>query len=105
MGRGSADRIANGGVDCQIEVRAVRIEGIGGGHSQLFAALPPAMLADDNAWIEFIAEPRSGPHPAGRCADLNPIAVLTAGCGSRRIQFDLRVQCALRRLGSPRCWV
>jgi hypothetical protein len=49
---GTADGIANGGVDCQVEIRAVRIERIGIASSQFIATLPPAMLADDNTWIE-----------------------------------------------------
>ena len=96
MGWGAADGISNDGVNRQIKVRAVRIEGIGDAHSQLTATLPPAMLANDNAWIKGFAEPRTGPHPAGRGADVNPIAILdSAGCGSHGIEFDLRVRCAL----------
>src|ERR1700675_4071696 len=96
MGLSAADRIANGGVNRQVEVRAVRIERIGVANSQFIASLPPAMLADDNAWIEFFAEARPGSHSAGRGAHVNPIAVLdSARCGSRRIQFDLWVQCVL----------
>ena len=96
MGWRAADRIANGGVDRQVEVRAVRTERIGIANSQFIATLPPAMLADDNAWIEFFAETRPGSHSAGRGAHVNPVAVPdSACCGSRRIQFDLRVQCAL----------
>src|SRR6266852_1660873 len=96
MGRSAADRIANGGVDRQVEVCAVRIERIGIANSQFIATLPPAMLADDNAWIEFFAETRPGAHPAGRGAHVNPISVVdSACCGSRGMQFDLRVQSAL----------
>src|ERR1700675_696657 len=96
MGLSAADRIANGGVNRQVEVRAVRIERIGVANSQFIASLPPAMLADDNAWIEFFAETRPGSHSAGRGAHVNPVAVLdSACCGSRWIQFDLRMQCAL----------
>ena len=65
-------------------------------NSQFIATLPPAMLADDNAWIELVAEARPGPHSAGRGAHVNPVAVLdSACCRSRRIEFDLRMQCAL----------
>ena len=96
MGWSAADGIANGGVDRQVEVRAVRIERIGIANSQFIAALPPAVLADDNAWIELFAEPRPGSHSAGRGAHVNPVTVLdSACCGSRGIQFDLRMQCAL----------
>ena len=101
MGWSAADGIANGGVDRQVEVRAVRIERIGIANSQFIAALPPAVLADDNAWIELFAEPRPGSHSAGRGAHVNPVTVLdSACCGSRGIQFDLRMQCALAR-----CWL
>ena len=73
-----------------------RTERIGIANSQFIASLPPAMLADDNAWIELFAETRPGSHSAGRGAHVNPISVLdSACCGSRRIQFDLRMQCAL----------
>ena len=65
-------------------------------NSQFIATLPPAMLADDNAWIEFFAETRPGSHSAGRGTHVNPISVLdSACCGRRGIQFDLRMQCAL----------
>src|SRR5256885_11735980 len=94
--RRATDRIANGRVDCQVEIRAVRMERIGIGNSQLVATLPPAMLTDDNAWIELFAEPRPGSHAAGRRAHVNPIAILDAACrGRRRIEFDLRMQRAL----------
>ena len=96
MGLSAADGIANGGVNRQVEVRALRIERIGVANSQFIASLPPAMLADDNAWIEFLAETRPSSHSAGRGAHVNPVAVLdSACCGSRRIQFDLRVRCVL----------
>jgi len=96
MGRSAADRIANRGVNRQVEVGAVRTERIGAANSKFIASLPPAMLADDNAWIECFAETRPGSHSASRGAHVNPVAVLdSASCGSCRIQFDLRVQCAL----------
>src|SRR6266568_6602289 len=96
MRRSAADRIANGDVDRQVEVCAVLIERIGIANSQFVATLPPAMLADDNAWIECFAETRPGSHPAGRGAHGNPISILdSACCGSRRMQFDLRMQRAL----------
>ena len=96
MGWGAADGIANGGVNRQVEVSAVRIERIGIANSQFIATLPPAMLADDNAWIEFFAETRPGSHSAGRGTHVNPVSVLDSACCSGRwIQFDLRVQCAL----------
>src|SRR6202790_818622 len=96
MGWRAADRIANGDVDGQVEVRAVRIERIGIASSQFIATLPPAMLADDNARIERFAETRPGSHSAGRGTHVNPVAVLdSACCGSRRVQFDLPMQCAL----------
>ena len=69
------------------------MERIGIGNSQLVATLPPAMLTDDNAWIELFAEARPGSHAAGRSAHVNPIAILDAACrGRRRIEFDLRMQ-------------
>ena len=96
MGWSAADGIANGGVDRQVEVSAGRIERIRIANSQFIATLPPAMLADDNAWIELFAETRPGSHSAGRGAHVNPVAVLdSACCGSHRVQFDLRMQCAL----------
>src|ERR1700694_1941429 len=96
MGWSAADRIANDGVNRQIELRAVWTERIGVANSRFIASLPPAMLADDNAWIEFFAETRPGSHAAGRGVHVNPVALLdSACCCSRRIQFDLRMQCAL----------
>lgn len=96
MGWSAADGIANGGVDRQVEVRAVRIERIGIANSQFIAALPPAVLADDNAWIELFAETRPGLHSAGRGTHVDPISILdSACCGGRWIQFDLWMQCAL----------
>ena len=96
MGWGAADRIANGGVNHQIEVCAVRTEQIGVANSQFIASLPPAMLADDDAWIEFFGKARPGSHGAGRRAHVDPIAVLdSACCGGRGIEFDLRMQGAL----------
>ena len=55
MGWSAADGIASGDVDHQVEVGAGRIERIGIANSQFIASLPPAMLADDNAWVEFFA--------------------------------------------------
>ena len=53
------------------------------------------MLADDNAWIEFIAETRPGSHSAGRGAHVNPVSVLdSARRSGRGMQFDLGVQSA-----------
>jgi hypothetical protein len=95
MGRSAANRIANGGVDRQVEVCAALIERVGIANSQFIATLPPAMLADDNAWIEVFAETRPGSHPAGRGTHVNPISVVdSACCGSRGMQFDLRMQSA-----------
>src|SRR6266404_4914863 len=96
MGRSAANGIANGAVDRQGEVCAVLIERIGIANSQFIATLPPAMLADDNAWIELFAKTRPGSHPAGRGAHVNPISVVDSACrGGRGMQFDLRVQGAL----------
>src|SRR5450432_3520131 len=93
---GAADGIANSGVDGQVEIRAVRTERIGIAGSQFIASLPPAMLTDDNAWVELWTETRPGSHSAGRGAHVNPISILDAACCSgRRMQFDLRMQCAL----------
>src|ERR1700694_5457233 len=69
----AADGIADGDVDRQVEIRAVRIEKIGPAGSQFIASLPPAMLADDNPWIEFFAETRLGSHFARGGAHVNPI--------------------------------
>ena len=100
MGLSAAYWIANGGVNRQVEVRAIRIEGIRGANLQFIASLPPAMLADNNAWIDFFVETRSGTHSAGWGAHLNPIAILdSTRCGSRRIQFDLRVHGMLAQTG------
>src|SRR6516162_11392288 len=92
----AADRIANGGVNRQIEVRAIRAERIGGANSQFIATLPPAVLTDNNAWIDLFVEARPGAHSAGWGAHVNPIAILdSARRRGRRIQFDLRVHCVL----------
>ena len=96
MGWSAADRIANAGVDRQVEVRAVRIERIAIANSQFIATLPPAMLAYDDARIELFTEARPGPHSAGGGAYVNPISVPdSACCGRRGIELDLRIQCAL----------
>src|ERR1700688_3065679 len=96
MGWSTADTITNGGVDRQVEIRAVRSERIGIDGSQFIASLPPAMLTDDNAWVELWAETRPGSHSARGGAHVNPISILdTACCSSRRMQLDLRMQCAL----------
>src|SRR5438874_1974485 len=96
MGWSAADRIANAGVDRQVEIRAVRIERIATANSQFIATLPPAMLAHDDARIELFTEAHPGPHCAGRAAYVNPISVPdSAYCGRRGIQLDLRIQCAL----------
>src|SRR5437868_15254839 len=96
MGWSAADRIANAGVDRQVEIRAARIERIAIVNSQFIATLPPAMLAHDDARIELFTEARPGPHSAGRGAYVNPISVLdSACCGRPGIQLDLRVQRAL----------
>ena len=88
----AADRIANGGVNRQVEVCAVRIKRIGVANSQFIASLPPAMFANDNAWIELIAETRAGAHSTGRSTHVNPIAVPDSACrGSRGIEFNLRL--------------
>src|SRR5258708_8308675 len=91
----AADRIANGGVNRQIEVCAIRIERIGIANSQFVASLPPAMLADNDTWIKFFAEKRPGSHPPGRGAHVNPVSVLDSSHRSGRgMQFDLGVQSA-----------
>ena len=95
------------GVDRQVEVRAVRTERIAIANSQFIATLPPAMLADDNAWIELFTEARPRAHSAGRGAHINPISIPDAACRGRRgIQFDLRIAMrACAGSGSARCWV
>ena len=53
------------------------------------------MLADDNAWIEFIAEAGPGSHSTGRGTHVNPVSVLDSSRRSGRgMQFDLGVQSA-----------
>ena len=96
MGLSAAYWIANGGVNRQVEVRAIRIEGIRGANLQFIASLPPAMLADNNAWIDLFVKTRAGAHSAGWGAYINPIAILDSpGCRSHGVQFDLRVHRAL----------
>ena len=60
MGWGTADTIADGDVDQQVEVRAVRTERVGIINSQFITRLPPAMLTDDNTGIEIFTETRPG---------------------------------------------
>src|SRR5512132_3388985 len=96
MRRRAANGIANGGIDRQVEVGAVLIEWVGIADSQFLAALPPAMFAYDNAWIEFFAETRPGSNPAGRGAHGNPISIVDTACrGSFGMQLNLRVESAL----------
>src|SRR5216684_1059992 len=52
--------------------------------------------ADDNTRIELWTETRLGSHSARGGTHVNPISILdTAYRSSRRMQFDLRMQCAL----------
>src|ERR1700730_7259079 len=96
MGWSAADRIADAGVDRQVEVRAVRTERIAIANAQLIATLPPAMLAYDDARIELGTEARPRPHSAGRGAHIDPISISDAACRGRcGIELDLRIQCAL----------
>ena len=82
----ATDGIANGGVNHQVEIRPVGAERIGGAYSQCIATLPPAVLADNNAWIDFFAESCPGTHSAGWRTYVNPIAILdSARCGGRGI--------------------
>ena len=95
MGWCAANGIAHRGVNCQVEIGAGHVERIRTCNSQFITALPPAVLADDDTRIELVAKTRAGAHSAGRGPQVNPISILdTACCGSRRIQFDLGVQCA-----------
>src|SRR5262249_3934086 len=96
MRRRAADGVANVRVDRQIEVGAVRTEGIAMLGAQFIASLPPAMLADDDARVEPVAEARPRPHSAGRGAHVDPISICDAARGGRRgIELDLRIQRAL----------
>ena len=106
MGWRAADGIADTGVDCQVEVRAIRTERIATANAQFIAALPPAMLAYDDARIELVTEARPRPHSAGRVRIssqspfLMPRAAAVAGFSS--ISGS---KARLRRAGSARCLV
>jgi hypothetical protein len=90
---GAADGIADRGIDGGVEVGAIRTERIAIGEAQFVAALPPAMLADDDARIKLRAETCARPHGAGRGAQLDPISVAdAAGRGRRGMELDLRIQ-------------
>src|SRR5262245_39674359 len=53
----SADGIADGGVDGQIEIRALRAERVIASDPQFVTALPPAVLPDDDARIKLVVQP------------------------------------------------
>ena len=84
MGWRAADGIADAGVYRQVEIRAVRIERIAIANAQFIATLPPAMLADDHARIEFVTEARPRPHATDRGAHIDPITISDAACRGRR---------------------
>src|SRR4051794_25813471 len=100
MGGRAADGIADTGVDCQVEIRAIRTERIASANAQFIAALPPAVLAYDDARIELVTEARPRPHSAGRGAHIDPVSISDAARRGRRgVQFDLRIQCTLAQAG------
>src|SRR5688572_3934713 len=71
----TADRVACGGADEQVEVGPPRAERIVAGLAELGAALPPAVLAHHHAGIEVLVEPGAGAHAALGRFDRHPIAV------------------------------
>src|SRR5215469_3548964 len=58
----AADWVHRCGADEQIEIGAQRSERLIAGRAELGARLPPTVLADDDARIEALVEPRSGAH-------------------------------------------
>jgi hypothetical protein len=59
MGRRTTDGIADC-VNCSIEVRAFRAEGVIAFHAQISARVPPTMLAYNNTRVKLIVQ--SGAH-------------------------------------------
>src|SRR5215467_8157671 len=79
----ATDWVHRCGADEQIEIGAQRSKGIIARRPKLGARLPPTVLADDDARIEMLVEPRSGAHAALRRLDRYPVAAGDAACNGR----------------------
>src|SRR5207248_11719273 len=96
----AANGIAYGGIDCPIEICALRTEWVIAGQPQLLTVLPPSMLADDHARIEPVVQPGPRAHAPGRCLHGYPA---TGHDPTRRrrlgVQLDLRMRRTLAQAG------
>src|SRR4030095_9347172 len=92
MRYGSAHRIDRGVADDQIEIGAVRSEGIVARRTDLGTRLPPAVLAADDPGIETLVQTNAGPHLSLRRLDRRPVAGAKPALGGRRrMQLDFGV--------------
>src|SRR5271166_5949760 len=73
--RRTADGIEDIAADEEVEVGAIRPEGVVARGADFRASLPPAMLADRHSGIEVCIEARAGSHTALRRFDRNPVAL------------------------------
>ena len=75
---------------------------LGAGSAEFGASLPPAVLADNDARVEMLVEPRSGAHLALGGLDRYPVAGSNAAClGSCGVEFDFRMRGAFAARAMP----
>src|SRR5262245_20967932 len=74
MRHGSAHGIDRGVADDQIEIGAVRSEGIVARRADLRTRLPPAVLAASDARIQALVQADAGPHCSLGRLDRGPVA-------------------------------
>src|SRR5512143_2911048 len=87
-----ADGIDSLVADDQVQVGAVRAEGIVARSAQLLASLPPTMLPADHVAPQAVIEAGARPHAALRRLDAHPIPEADATLRRRlRMQLHLRV--------------
>ena len=73
----------------------VRPERVVAGRADLGAGLPPTVLADHDARVETVVEPRAGAHPAFGRLDRHPVAVGDAArlrCSGMQFHFRMRMR-------------
>ena len=88
--------IADGGVDGQIEIRALRAERVIAGAPNSSQLCHQPCSPDDDARIKSVVQPGACPHAAGRRLDRHPVPGADAARRRRvRMQFHLRIERAL----------
>src|SRR5215831_11093245 len=96
----TADGIARGAADEQVEISTRPLEWVVGWRTEFSATLPPTMLAHHHAWVEVLVEMRTGADTALLRFDRDPIA-LSDPAHPRRfwVQRHLRIRGAPAQAG------